>query len=256
MLIGKTAKRVAVLSTEPDNQELMGYKGRKHTVRALTSLRLRELGLEPIIHRPLKDMKDFPDIGKYGSVVVGGSKLDIFDKDLEKHDWMKRLLDFIRDAHGKIPLIGICFGHQAVGRAFGASLKRFGPEIGYEVGPSPVLLTTAGKYDMLFRFMPNSFDALFSHFCYISNVPKHGVSLAVSANPTNPSVQAFRVDSTTWGVQFHPEYPRQGLRDLTIARRHLIEDIVNVNQVLEKLEEGPRVDSKILETFARIVSMN
>lgn len=256
MVFGKTARRVAVLSTEPDNQELMGYKGKKHTVRALTSMRLAELGLEPIIHRPLKDMKDFPDIGKYGSVVIGGSKLDIFDKDLKKHDWMKRLLDFIRDAHGKVPMIGICFGHQAVGRAFDASLKRYSAEVGYEVGLSPVLLTTAGRYDMLFRFMPNTFDALFSHFCYISNIPRRGVALAVSANPANPSVQAFRIDSTTWGVQFHPEYSREGLRDLTIARRHLIEGMVNVDQVLEKLETGPRIDSRILETFSRIVSMN
>ena len=138
----------------------MGYKGKKHTVRELTSLRLRELGLEPIIHRPMKDADDFPEIGKYGSVIIGGSKLNIFDNDLEKRDWMKKLLDFIRESHGKVPIMGICFGHQAIGRAFGATLERFGPEVNYEVGLSPVLLTTAGKYDMLFRSMPNSFDAL------------------------------------------------------------------------------------------------
>lgn len=255
MLIGKTARRVALLSTEPDNQEMMGYKGKKHTVRALTSQRLKELGLEPVIHRPIKNPDDFPDIGKCGSVIVGGSKLDIFDSELEKHDWMRKLLDFIRQAHGKVPIMGICFGHQAVGRAFGASLERFAPEVGYEVGLSPVLLTAAGKYDMLFRFMPNSFDALFSHFCYVPNVPKRGIALAVSANPANPGIQAFRIDSSTWGVQFHPEYPREGLRDLIMARRPLIEGFVDVDNVLEKLERGPRFDSRILEAFSRIVAM-
>ena len=256
MYIGKTARRVAVLSTEPDHQELMGYKGKKRTVRALTSMRLRELGLEPIIHRPLKDIRDFPDLGKYGSVVVGGSKLDLFDADLERNEWMGKLLDFIRQAHGKVPMLGFCFGHQALGRAFGSSLERYGPDVKYEVGMSPVLLTADARRDLLFRSMPDSFEALFSHFCYISSLPRDGVALALSQNPANQSIQAFRIGSSTWGVQFHPEYPREGIMDLTIARRNLIRDLVDVDHVLRTLEHGPRVDSRILETFSRIVSMN
>jgi GMP synthase (glutamine-hydrolysing) len=242
-------RKVAVISVEPNGQERLSFRGKKRTLRKLLSMRLRDFGLEPAIHRPVNDKSDFPKKGKCSGIIIGGSKLDIFDKDLEKYDWMKRLLDFIRQVHGSVPLLGICFGHQAVGRAFGGELKRYGPEVGYEVGYSPVLLMQDALADPLFGRLPQRFNALFSHFSYIANTPAAGTTLAVSANPGNPSIQAFRVGDTTWGVQFHPEYPSEAVRDLLIARRERISVFVDVDRKIGELESAGRHDDLVLEKF-------
>jgi len=222
----------------------------------MLSVQLKELGLEPIVHRPVEDGSDLPKRGRYGSIVIGGSKLDIFDKDLEEHGWMNRLLDMLREAHGEVPMLGLCFGHQAIGRAFGARLMRYGEGIGYEVGFSPVTLASGARYDPLLRRMPHTFDALFSHFSYIADVPHDGLALAYSANPLNPSIQAFRVGDATWGLQFHPEYPPEAVRDLVIARRERIEGFIDYPKVLERLEEGSRCDERLLGDFARFVKLS
>lgn len=247
------SRRVAVLSCEPNDQGLFSCKGKKRTVREITSLKLKELGLEPIIYRPLNDISDFPSSGQYGAVVVGGSKLDIFDKDLKRYGWMHKLLDFIREAHEKVPIIGLCFGHQAIGRAFGAQLKRFGIDVGYEVGFAPVMLTPEAQHDQLFRGLPDQFDALFSHFCYIATLPEGGTLLAVS---DNPSLQAFRVGETTWGLQHHPEFSVEVIRELIHQRRPLIRHLVNVDAVLRTLECNERHDDIPLKRFAEFVSRN
>jgi GMP synthase (glutamine-hydrolysing) len=249
----KRMKRIALVSVEPDDQERMSFRGKKRTLRELVSMRLRDFGLEPIIHRPVKNEADFPKKGECSGIVIGGSKLDIFDKDLEKYDWMKRLLDFIREAHGSVPLLGICFGHQAVGRAFGGELKRYGPQVGYEVGYSPVILMPDSYDDPLFQKLPKRLNALFSHFSYIANTPAAGATLAVSENPANPSIQAFRVGESTWGVQFHPEYPPEAVRDLLVARRERISGFVDVDRKVLELETGRRHDEIVLERFAHHV---
>lgn len=247
-------KKVAIVSVEPSDQELMSFRGKKRTLRELVRMRLKDFGLEPIIHRPVADAKDFPKKGKYYGVVIGGSKLDIFDKDLKSYEWMGRLLDFIREAHGSVPILGICFGHQAVGRAFGGELRRYGPEVGYEVGYSPIILMQDSFDDPLFSRLPKRFNALFSHFSYIGNTPVAGTTLAVSDDPANASIQAFRVGDTTWGVQFHPEYPPQAVRDLLIARRERIESFVDVDKKIGELETERRHDELVLEKFARFIA--
>lgn len=253
MDVRKTSRKLAIISCEPDYQEPMRFRGKHTTIRNILSITFKELGLEPIIHRPVEDARDFPAIGDSGAVVVGGSKLNLFDDDITKNDWMARLLDFIRDVHEKVPVLGICYGHQAVARAFGASIEKFGPDVGYEVGFAPVWLTPDGKEDVLFQEMPEIFDAIFSHFTYVSEVPD---SKLLAISPFHDSIQAFRVSDSTWGIQFHPEYTASCIRDTLEQRRAAIEHLIDVDMALATLKREERVDTLTLHNFARFVSQD
>jgi len=253
MNVRKTGRRLAIMSCEPDHQEPMRFRGKNITIRELLSVTFKELGLEPIIHRPVKDSRDFPAAGGIGAVVVGGSKLNLFDDDISKNEWIRRLFDFVRNVHEKVPVLGICYGHQVVARSFGAPIERFGPEVGYEVGFAPVWLTPEGKEDVLFQRIPEIFDAMFSHFDYIPEVPD---SRLLGISPTHGSVQAFRVSDSTWGIQFHPEYTASCIRDVLEQRRSVVEKLIDVDKALATLNRRERFDVITLHNFARFVSQD
>ncbi len=245
-------RRVAVISCEPDSQEPLSFRGKSKTIREITAIRLRELGLEPIIHRPLNDISDFPAIGKIGGIVIGGSKLSLHD--LEKNDWMKKLLDFIQRAHEKVPILGLCFGHQAVGISFGSKLEKFNSTIGCEVGFSEVMRTSESSNDPLLGESPAMFDALFSHFDYLATESPHFTVLLRSTNLENHSIQAFRAGDSTWGLQFHPEYTTGVVRDLVHARQKILEPIIDVDSVLFGLCRIHRADTAPLRNFVNFMA--
>lgn len=64
-----------------------------------------------------------------------------FDND----PWILRLVDFTKDvlAQDRVRLIGICFGHQIIGRALGVTVGR--NTDGWEVSVCKVDLTAKGK---------------------------------------------------------------------------------------------------------------
>ncbi|CAD6890698.1 unnamed protein product [Tilletia controversa] len=94
----------------------------------------------------VKAMK-YPDDGQladglYDAVLVTGSASSAY-LDLE---WTNKLSDFIRhlaEDHPLVRIIGICYGHQIIARAFGG--KVFLNEAGWEVGTYQCTLTEDGQ---------------------------------------------------------------------------------------------------------------
>ena len=61
--------------------------------------------------------------------IITGSRFGVY----EDHDWIPPLESLIRDLHtAKIPLIGVCFGHQIIAQALGGTVEKF--EGGWSVG--------------------------------------------------------------------------------------------------------------------------
>lgn len=106
------------------------------------------------------------------------------------------MLDLLKEMRGKIPIIGICLGHQAIVKVYGGDIECAG-EILH--GKSS-LITHDGK--AMFFGMPNPFSVARYHSLICNNVPK---TLIVNAYYNN-MVMAVRNDSEKiCGFQFHPE---------------------------------------------------
>ncbi len=62
--------------------------------------------------------------------LITGSRFGAY----EDHPFIKPLESFIRDAYAaKVPLVGICFGHQIIAQALGGKVEKF--KGGWSVGP-------------------------------------------------------------------------------------------------------------------------
>ncbi|MDD2273101.1 MAG: aminodeoxychorismate/anthranilate synthase component II [Desulfuromonadaceae bacterium] len=105
----------------------------------------------------------------------------------------------IRRFAGKIPILGVCLGHQAIGAAYGGSIVR---SISLMHGKtSPIHHTGEG----LFEGLPEPFVATRYHSLVLERdtLPD---CLEVTAWVENNEIMGIRHrELPLWGVQFHPE---------------------------------------------------
>lgn len=59
-------------------------------------------------------------VAAHPAYLLTGSPAGVYDK----LPWIAPLLDFIRAAHGRARLVGICFGHQAMAQALGGQVVK------------------------------------------------------------------------------------------------------------------------------------
>lgn len=140
-------------------------------------------------------------------VVIGGSEASAWE-DTAFND---HLLDLIAICwNNAIPLLGICFGAQLLGRAIGGDV---GPHpAGIELGAPKIELTREGlEHDMFKGVNPLLFHAIETHNDAIFRLPESAVLLA---STEHAPVQAFSFKGLLWGVQFHPEMDADDLRQL------------------------------------------
>ena len=105
----------------------------------------------------------------------------------------------IREFAGKIPLLGVCLGHQAIGQAFGGSVVRARSLMHGKT--SPVRHDGRG----VFRGLPTPLDAGRYHSLAISrqDFPE---CLEISAETEDGEIMGLRHRALlVEGVQFHPE---------------------------------------------------
>ena len=108
-------------------------------------------------------------------------------------------LDLIRSAAGRIPVLGVCLGHQALGQAFGGDVRR-----------APKLMhgkTSQIHHDGrgVFAGLPVPFTATRYHSLVVerASVPE---SLEITAWTDDGIVMGLRhKEHRLEGVQFHPE---------------------------------------------------
>ncbi len=107
--------------------------------------------------------------------------------------------DVIRHFAGKLPILGVCLGHQCVGQAFGATVKRAG-EIKH--GKSS-LIHHDGKG--VLTGLPNPFSAIRYHSLAVMK-DKLPDCFEISAQTENGIIMGLRHKKyPIEGVQFHPE---------------------------------------------------
>ena len=107
--------------------------------------------------------------------------------------------DVVRHFGGKIPILGVCLGHQCIGYVYGATVDR---------GPQPIhgkasLIHHDGK--TIYQGLPNPFPAGRYHSLIVKpdTVPS---CLEVSARTDSGEIMGLRHQEwVVEGVQFHPE---------------------------------------------------
>jgi anthranilate synthase component 2 len=112
-------------------------------------------------------------------------------------------IELIRAAAGKVPVLGVCLGHQAIGEAFGGRVVRAGRLMH---GKTTAVIHTGHA---LFRGIPSPVEAMRYHSLVVSptDLP---VELEVTAwsgdRPEGQEIMALcHRTLPVFGVQFHPE---------------------------------------------------
>lgn len=61
-----------------------------------------------------------PDPDRFDGAIITGSAAGVY----EDHPWIAPLMDWIRGAKGRLRLVGVCFGHQAMAQALGGQVEK------------------------------------------------------------------------------------------------------------------------------------
>jgi len=107
--------------------------------------------------------------------------------------------DLIRDFFGKIPILGICLGHQCIGQVFGGKVVRAKSIMHGKTS----LIYHRGKG--VFKGLPNPFEATRYHSLAVeaSSLPQ---CLEISARTKDGEIMGLtHKEYKVYGVQFHPE---------------------------------------------------
>jgi anthranilate synthase component 2 len=108
-------------------------------------------------------------------------------------------LNLIKRAAGKVPIFGVCLGHQAIGQVYGGDVVR---------APKPMhgkLSTVHHTGKGVFRDVPNDFNATRYHSLTIepASFPSE---LEITAESEDGVIQGLQHKTLPiFGVQFHPE---------------------------------------------------
>jgi anthranilate synthase/aminodeoxychorismate synthase-like glutamine amidotransferase len=152
---------------------------------------LGELGAEPEVHR--NDQITVEEIARLAPerIVISPGPKTPTEAGI--------CLDVIQKFSGKVPILGVCLGHQAIGQAFGGKVIR-APELMHGK-TSPI--SHDGR--TIFANLPNPFPATRYHSLIVerSTLPD---CLEISATTPDGLIMGLRHKKMkVEGVQFHPE---------------------------------------------------
>lgn len=145
-----------------------------------------------------KSLPVLPEPSLYIGIILTGSSAMVTDRE----EWSERLKPWLIECNNqKIPILGICYGHQLLAETFGGKVEKRAD--GLEIGTVTITRSLASKNDDLFKNLPITFPAHTVHWQSVLKLPQNAVLLASSRLDIH---HAYRVGNNIWGVQFHPEF--------------------------------------------------
>jgi len=162
----------------------------------LIARRIRELKVYSEIlscNSRIKDIQSFADKYDLKGIILSGGPASVYEKGSPKID--KELFDWIKKK--KIPLLGICYGHQLIAYNEGAKVTPVGRK---EYGLAEIRIS---KKEGIFKGLSDKERVWMSHGDNVTNLPKE---YEVMAKTDDAPVAAYRnKNNKVFGVQFHPE---------------------------------------------------
>ncbi|MBD1156813.1 glutamine-hydrolyzing GMP synthase [Pelagibacterales bacterium SAG-MED20] len=158
----------------------------------LIARRVRELGVFSVIisHKKV-NIRTFTKQNVSG-IILSGGPLNVYQKD--KFSFDKRILKL------RIPILGICFGHQILSKELGGRVKKSKHR---EFGLAQVTKVSNSELTRNFFDKKNKNEVWMSHSDQVSRMPKNFRIIASSQNSKLTIIENLK--DKFYGVQFHPE---------------------------------------------------
>ncbi|UOG75440.1 aminodeoxychorismate/anthranilate synthase component II [Hymenobacter tibetensis] len=110
------------------------------------------------------------------------------------------LMAVIAAWHQRVPMLGVCLGHQALAEFFGATVARAAKPMHGKVSEMDVV-----AHEQLFQGLPPSVTVTRYHSLVVSDLPSVLVPLAYTTDEPQELMALRHASLPLVGVQFHPE---------------------------------------------------
>lgn len=136
-----------------------------------------------------------PSLSRNELYVITGSNSSAY----EDKEWIKLLMGFIRTANDqKIPMVGICFGHQIIAQALGGEVEKSPHGWGSGIQQSEIIHDKALQY-----FPEGKMQLHYNHNDHVKRLPPDAVAFASHERCPNAG---FTIGDHIITFQGHPEY--------------------------------------------------
>jgi GMP synthase (glutamine-hydrolysing) len=127
-------------------------------------------------------------------VILSGGPKSVYE---EPPNLCNIICDMVKDGSMRLPLLGICYGHQAIAYEWGGKVAK-GESAEYGMGEIEI-----DEEDALFKGVPKKLRVWVSHYDEVKELPDGFVKLAHSEVC---GIEAMRhKELPVFSVQFHPE---------------------------------------------------
>lgn len=155
---------------------------------------VQRLGVECKIFRndtPLEELKRY----NFTGIILSPG----FGKPQEAGNMME-VIDYY---HQKLPILGVCLGHQALGIYFGASLIYAEKPMHGKI--STIDVKIEGKTDLIFQNMPSQIEVVRYHSLLIELKEKNNVLIPTAYTEKGELMAFSHITLPIKAIQFHPE---------------------------------------------------
>ncbi len=160
----------------------------------LIARRVREAGVYAEIHPCTISTEEVARLQPKG-IILSGGPCSIYDPEAPRLDL--ELLELTDESGNPIPVLGICYGLQALAQGLGGQVERASRR---EYGRAVLEIRTSNG---LFRDVPSHTTVWMSHSDHLTAVPPGFEVIAATENA--PIAAVASTERPIYGVQFHPE---------------------------------------------------